>query len=396
MAVSRRVFARAAGFAALFACAHAGMLTRRCANALVSDTEGFCAAHPEALGVLPTTLWGGRVQGVPTSQLAETNLGDLAAEALHAAAHDAIAGLGIDDGTPLVTLADGACLATPLARGPILPKDLARAVPGIGLGRVVRATPAMLWRLLETGLRGLGEVDASTGVLAPGTAVSMFPQIAGINVWCDPRSGEGSRLIDVQLTAQGGLSRDDDATPLYLAMTPAVANEPANRVALAGAQRLADLPDTRNAVHALLADLAEGIGAGALPYLPGTKGRLALMGLEGGAWEARIAIADPSGLPAAYASVELEVDAVERRAVMTDGAGIARITVADGAHAIRLIADDDDAPVPVSLDDYGVANRDDTAALAASALAWNGPEVLVDSRLGLGLEHRPAPRLVLA
>ncbi len=422
---TRRAVVRA-GAAALCALAlPAG--TRRALAGVASastppaGTGASRGADPDAgaIGVSPTTLWGGQVPWTqyPPACLVETNLGDVVCEAYLRAANAAIVGdadlVRAWGDAPLVALERGGNVRGQLDRGLLADADL-RAVmaPSSGDVSVVAVTPRALVATLEAALATIVAQDPATGML-DGMPSGDTPQLAGLAVTYDPSLPAGVRVTCVALERSPAEALDptDDETRLLLATSSYPLSGAAPYGALAGAVPVCPVGAAADVVDAYLRDLmlvgdagrdpsvtratagasrahdaaadasggdaavsgagdvadvaAEG-DLGALPVIAGTKERLRPEGAYvPRPWVATLRVCGADGAPCANARVGVRVDGGDALWATTDGDGLLALELPDGPHAVCLVREVEGAPRASEAGDIQDEAQDETEGSAS-------------------------------
>ena len=302
----------------------------------------------EVIGSTDTTLWAGQIGVVSVTRLVETNYGDFAADAFRAAAGRYVEDLGQDTDLPIVAVENGGGIRAMIPNGEITVGDLISAFPFSNTIYLKKVTPAILYEVMEVSGLPLDGQDPETGMLLQETNSGGFLQISGFTVVFNPDGEAGQRVTSITLDGQTDpLNRADTATEIIMA---------SNNYIMSGGNdytMLAELPKYGEAggeLETVQSYLESCLKDGRLEGYAGTANRIRMRGegYEPGDYTASILITDESGNPLGGQTVSYQVDGGESAEGTTDEEGLLQITLADGAHGVRLNGDQQE----VYIDNY--------------------------------------------
>lgn len=172
---------------------------------------------------IQTALWGGTVNGINESRVAETNLGDAIADAMADAAKkrfkNQMTGGCIFENMPIIALHNGGGIRASLHRGQITAGDCLDVLPFGNRLYFRETTPRILYQALENGVSRVRGQDPETGRIIG--AGGCFPQISGITMVYSPDRPAGKRVMSVTLDSGQPLDPEDDKMPLILVIDEA-------------------------------------------------------------------------------------------------------------------------------------------------------------------------------
>lgn len=294
----------------------------------------------EPIAQTETTLWAGNVGGtVAITRMVETNYGNLVADAFRSAAETLLQSKGDAAELPVVAVENGGGIRTEAANGVITMGDLIAAFPFSNTLYLKQVTPAILYEVMENAGKELDGQDKETGLLLQGTNFGGFLQVSGCTVVYDPDAPAGSRVTSITLDSQSEpLDRTDTATPIMLVGNNYIMTGGNHYDMLAALPKYAEaggeLETIQNYLESCLKD-------GVLQGYAGTEGRIRMQsaGYQPRDYTASLLITDEDGRPLANQSLSYRIDGGARQNGKTDENGILLLTLADGAHGVRL-ADD--------------------------------------------------------
>lgn len=290
----------------------------------------------ETVGTTETTLWAGQVGVVALTRLVETNYGDFTADAFRSAAETYLQTLGTDTDLPVIAVENGGGIRAMSPNGDITMGDLISAFPFSNTIYLKKATPAILYEVMEVSGTALDGQDKETGMLLQQTNSGGFLQISGFTTVFNPDGEEGQKVVSITLDGQTEpLDREDTTTEIMMA---------SNNYIMSGGNdytMLADLPKYGEAggeLETVQTYLESCMKDGVLQGYAGTGNRIQMRGdgYEPKDYTASILIADQSGEPLAGQELSYRVDGGQRQNGITDENGILQITLSDGAHGVRL------------------------------------------------------------
>ncbi len=291
----------------------------------------------EELGEIATSLWGGTVGYVAVARIEETNYGNLASDAIKAAAESFIAATGTNEEQtyPVIAVENGGGIRATVSNGTVTNEDLVTTFPYSNTVYIKIITPAMLYDIMEASGSLLDGQDEN-GTLLQSTNSGSFLQISGFTVVFDTEAEEGSRVVSITLDGQSEpLDRDDDTTQIFLA---------GNNYILAGGGSYSMLADVDlygeggGELEAVTSYLLSCIADGSISDYYGTQGRIqftsSTYNLED--YTVKILITDEDGNTLANCELSYRVDGGECINGVTDSEGYLYITLSVGGHGIAL------------------------------------------------------------
>lgn len=290
----------------------------------------------ETVGTTETTLWAGQVGVVALTRLVETNYGDFTADAFRSAAETYLQTLGTDTDLPVIAVENGGGIRAMSPNGDITMGDLISAFPFSNTIYLKKATPAILYEVMEVSGTALDGQDKETGMLLQQTNSGGFLQISGFTTVFNPDGEEGQKVVSITLDGQTEpLDREDTTTEIMMA---------SNNYIMSGGNdytMLADLPKYGEAggeLETVQTYLESCMKDGVLQGYAGTGNRIQMRGdgYEPKDYTASVLIADQFGEPLAGQELSYRVDGGQRQNGITDENGILQITLSDGAHGVRL------------------------------------------------------------
>ena len=301
----------------------------------------------QVAGKTDATLWAGTVGGISVARAVETNFGDFAADAYREAGIAFLKNQGKED-FPVIAVENGGGIRASLCNGDITLGDLISAFPYSNTLYMKEITPATLCQIMEISAGSMDGQDGGTGMLLQKDVFGGFLQVSGFTVEYNPDASEGQRVVSI--SAEGSeqpLSRSDTSSKLLLV---------SNNYIMSGGNGydvLAQLPKKGEAggeLETIQGYLEKCMEEDTLDRYAAPAGRIVIKGAdyEPHDYTACVRITDGSGAAAAGQKVSYRVDGGAYREGITDGEGILRVTVSDGAHGIRL----DDGQKDVYVDNY--------------------------------------------
>lgn len=304
----------------------------------------------EETGSTETTLWAGLIGGgVAVTRLVETNYGDFTADAFRDAAETFMETAGKEDAAaPVIAVENGGGIRAGISNGTITIGDLLSAFPFSNTLYMKKVTPAVLYQVMEVSATALDGQDKETGMLLQQTNSGGFLQISGFTVVYDPDGETGQKVTSITLDGQTApLDRNDTSTEIMMVSNNYIMNGGS------GYTMLGELPKYGEAggeLETVRSYLESCLVNGTLQGYAGTKNRI-LMRSEGYVpkdYTASILITDEAGTALAGRKLSYRVDGGERQNGTTDENGILHVTLADGAHGVRLA----DTQQEVYIDNY--------------------------------------------
>ena len=281
---------------------------------------------------LPATLWAGYVGQVAIARAVETTLGDFVADALHAAGKSFARQEGLD--LPVVAVENGGGIRASLPAGKVTLGDLVTAFPYSNTVFIKEVTPKLLYEMMELSGQYL-DGQNEQGMLLQEQNWGGFLQVAGFTVRFDTEAPQGERVLSVTLDGSDApLDREDTSTRILLAGNNYIMEGGNEYSMLAGLEKLGETGGELEAVRAYF----EGCDASDFQEYLRPQGRIQMTSgnYTPAPYLAKVLVLGADGAPAANTPVSYRLDGGEEEQGQTDENGFLRLTVADGAHSIRI------------------------------------------------------------
>lgn len=288
----------------------------------------------EVIGEIDTSLWAGWIGNIGLARLEETNYGNLAADALKAAAEAFQDNAG--GNLPVIAAENGGGVREPVANGTVTRGDLLSTFPFSNTLYMKIVTPEILYQVMEVSASCLDGQDPETGMLLQQTISGGFLQIAGFRVVYDPDAETGNRVVSITLDGQETpLDPGDGTTQILMVSNNYIMSGGSDYTMLGELPKYGEAGGELEAIESYLKSCLED---GAMETYRGTQGRILMRGngYEGGDYTGAIRILDEGGNPLAGQALSYRIDGGERVNGVTDEEGFLRIQLREGAHGIRL------------------------------------------------------------
>ena len=287
----------------------------------------------EKVGDIDFTLWAGQIGEIAMTRAVETNFGDFAADAVRSAAEQFAAEAGID--APVVAAENGGGIRAAIPYGEVTVGSLVSAFPFSNTIFIKQVTPKILYEVMEVSGSLLDGQDEN-GMLLQTAISGGFLQVSGFTVRFDPDAGEGEHKV-VSITLDGEsqpLDRDDDTRAILMASNNFIMSGGNDYTMLASLPKLGEPGGELEVMRAYFEDC---LASGSFANYARPQGRIRM---DGGSYAPKdytaTLLVERDGQPLADAEVSYILDGGAAVAARTDGQGYLRITVADGAHSVRL------------------------------------------------------------
>ena len=333
---------------------------------------------------LKNTLWGGYVNDIAVARMAETNLGDFAADAyLHAASQfiDNANAMEQYQDIPIIAVENGGGIRNSLAKGNVTMGDVVTVFPFSNTVVIKEITPNILYEALEVSISDITGQDKNTGQLL-GIPNGGFLQIGGFTFAYNPLAPVGTKVENVYINqTDKSLDRNDTQTRLLLASNNFIMDG-GNGYSMLGPAPL--VGEIGGELETVLEYINVNSTNGTQPLNP--KNLINRIQYRGEytktQYEAIIKVLDStSGKIATNRKVPVYIDNDDNAVyVRTDDQGMAKITLANGEHSISTSKD---ATVPVYVNNYmgvGVSNEDPLVFTGEFAIYEDAKPPVEDSK----------------
>ncbi len=288
----------------------------------------------EVLCGIASPLWGGYVcYNYVESRVVETSYGDFVTDAFRHYAEQFAENEGL--GLPVVAVENGGGISQSLptwhsggvnvTRG-----DVLGAFNHGNLVEVLKVSPAELFAAIESGLATTGQDES--GLLLRERVSGSFLQCSGFSYTYDPAGEAGNKVTEVKLADGTVLDRTDAQNKLLLATNNYVSSS------FKQGEKLGELGGEDILIEDYILYLS-GKNDGVLDYKC-DYGRILIAGDKSPAtYTAKFRVMRGDA-PQANQSYTLSVDGGAGQNVTTDGDGYFTVTLAKGAHTLRLAETD--------------------------------------------------------
>ncbi|MDF2819582.1 MAG: bifunctional metallophosphatase/5-nucleotidase [Clostridiales bacterium] len=292
------------------------------------------------VGKTSTALWGGTVNTIRETRIAETNIGNLIADSMVAEAKKATSTIydGKYKNTPVIALQNGGGIRAVVKAGDVTVGDVLAVLPFGNILAYMVITPDVLYKAIENGVGSVTGQDSVTGELSG--YGGQFPQISGFRFEYNPSLPKGEKVTAIYIgSSTVALSKTDSKTELILA---------SNNFEIAGGDGYTMLKDLPSLGEGRILDvvLQEYVteltkkGNGSF-YVPMYEGRIKAVGVyEPKNYSASITVTDKNGIALDNFAIKYKVDNSEIAVTaITDINGTFKIAnLTDGPHGIKVYA----------------------------------------------------------